>query len=254
MYMASYPVGPARQLSQAHPPRYPGPVFLRGVLPPSPSRGSAVARCRRRRRHAPLLAARAPKRRGERRRRQPRSRRSSAAEEHTAGRPAQREDERSGGLHGTVADQGPCKLPVVPPWWACIWMQNEASKLKRQQQRQPRLRAEIPIVDDSPASLALLALDVFSGCAGVSRKGAPARLLLVWASPKALACGGRRGWRQGQRLSTSRARPRHQPGAATCARRLGGSMCLSEPTTWMLRGRCLWKCHNAMWFLGTIQR
>ena len=58
-------------------------------------------------------------------------------------------------------------------------------KLKRQ--RQPRLRAEIPVVDDSPASLARLALDVFSGSAGVSRKGAPARLLLVWPSAEALA-------------------------------------------------------------------
>ncbi|RLN28162.1 uncharacterized protein C2845_PM05G33220 [Panicum miliaceum] len=58
-------------------------------------------------------------------------------------------------------------------------------KLKRQ--RQPRLRAEIPVVDDSPASLARLALDVFTGGAGVSRKGAPARLLLVWPSAEALA-------------------------------------------------------------------
>ncbi|CAN6354780.1 unnamed protein product [Urochloa humidicola] len=62
-------------------------------------------------------------------------------------------------------------------------------KLKRQQQRQrqPRLRAEIPVVDDSPGSLARLALDVFSGGAGVSRKGAPARLLLLWPSAEALA-------------------------------------------------------------------
>ncbi|KAJ1263524.1 hypothetical protein BS78_09G192000 [Paspalum vaginatum] len=58
-------------------------------------------------------------------------------------------------------------------------------KLKRQ--RQPRFRAEIPVVDDSPGSLARLAFDVFSGGAGVSRKGAPARLLLVWPSAEALA-------------------------------------------------------------------
>ncbi|CAN6337173.1 unnamed protein product [Urochloa humidicola] len=66
-------------------------------------------------------------------------------------------------------------------------------KLKRQRQRgqQPRLRAEIPVVDDSPGSLARLALDVFSGGAGVSRKGAPARLLLLWPSAEALAVGVR---------------------------------------------------------------
>nr|CAB3461055.1 unnamed protein product [Digitaria exilis] len=56
-------------------------------------------------------------------------------------------------------------------------------KLKRQ--RQPRFRAEIPVVDDSPGSLARLALDVFSGAS--RKKGAPARLLLVWPSAEALA-------------------------------------------------------------------
>ncbi|KAL6618977.1 hypothetical protein ACP70R_034116 [Stipagrostis hirtigluma subsp. patula] len=55
-------------------------------------------------------------------------------------------------------------------------------KLKRQ--RQARLRAEIPVVDDSPGSLARLAFDVFAGA--VSRKGAPAKLLLVWPSAEAL--------------------------------------------------------------------
>ncbi|XP_051210053.1 uncharacterized protein [Lolium perenne] len=55
-----------------------------------------------------------------------------------------------------------------------------ARKLKKQQ-RQPRFRAEIPVVDDSPGSLARLAFDVFSGL-GVSRKGSPAKLLLVWPS------------------------------------------------------------------------
>ncbi|KAL6609702.1 hypothetical protein ACP70R_039671 [Stipagrostis hirtigluma subsp. patula] len=58
-------------------------------------------------------------------------------------------------------------------------------KLKRQRQRQARLRAEIPVVDDSPGSLARLAFDVFAGA--VSRKGAPAKLLLVWPSAEALA-------------------------------------------------------------------
>ena len=60
-----------------------------------------------------------------------------------------------------------------------------ARKLKKQQ-RQPRFRAEIPVVDDSPGSLARLAFDVFSGL-GVSRKGSPARLLLVWPSAEDLA-------------------------------------------------------------------
>lgn len=59
-----------------------------------------------------------------------------------------------------------------------------ARKLKKQQ-RQPRFRAEIPVVDDSPGSLARLAFDVFSGL-GVSRKGSPARLLLVWPSSREL--------------------------------------------------------------------
>nr|BAJ89875.1 predicted protein [Hordeum vulgare subsp. vulgare]BAJ90484.1 predicted protein [Hordeum vulgare subsp. vulgare]BAJ91693.1 predicted protein [Hordeum vulgare subsp. vulgare] len=56
----------------------------------------------------------------------------------------------------------------------------------KKQQRQPRFRAEIPVVDDSPGSLARLAFDVFSGL-GVSRKGSPARLLLVWPSAGDLA-------------------------------------------------------------------
>ncbi|XP_062181588.1 uncharacterized protein LOC133885844 [Phragmites australis] len=58
-------------------------------------------------------------------------------------------------------------------------------KLKRQ--RQARFRAEIPVVDDSPGSLARLTFDVFTGAAGVKRKGAPARLILVWPSAEALA-------------------------------------------------------------------
>ncbi|KAM0896421.1 hypothetical protein ACQ4PT_023207 [Festuca glaucescens] len=59
-----------------------------------------------------------------------------------------------------------------------------ARKLKKQQ-RQPRFRAEIPVVGDSPGSLARLAFDVFSGL-GVSRKGSPAKLLLVWPSSEEL--------------------------------------------------------------------
>jgi hypothetical protein len=66
-------------------------------------------------------------------------------------------------------------------------LNNSVSLKKLKRQRQPRLRAEIPVVDDSPGSLARLALEVFSSGAGVSRKGAPARLLLVWPSADALA-------------------------------------------------------------------
>ncbi|KAL5201966.1 hypothetical protein ABZP36_012918 [Zizania latifolia] len=61
-------------------------------------------------------------------------------------------------------------------------LNNSAPLRKLKKQRQPRFRAEIPVVDDSPGSLARLAFDVFSGL-GVPRKGgAPAKLLLVWPS------------------------------------------------------------------------
>ena len=65
---------------------------------------------------------------------------------------------------------------------------NNSTPLKKlKRQRQPRFRAEIPVVDESPGSLARLAFDVFSRGAGASRKGAPARLLLVWPSAEALS-------------------------------------------------------------------
>ncbi|GJM88984.1 hypothetical protein PR202_ga05574 [Eleusine coracana subsp. coracana] len=65
-------------------------------------------------------------------------------------------------------------------------LNNSVPLKKLKKQRQARFRAEIPVVDDSPGSLARLAFDVFA--AGVSRKrGAPARLLLVWPSSDALA-------------------------------------------------------------------
>ncbi|MQM14038.1 hypothetical protein Taro_046964 [Colocasia esculenta] len=50
-------------------------------------------------------------------------------------------------------------------------------KLKRQ--KQPRFRVEIPVVDDSPSSLAQLASDVFSDLP-TRRKGAKPTILLVW--------------------------------------------------------------------------
>lgn len=64
-------------------------------------------------------------------------------------------------------------------------LNNSVPLRKLKKQRQPRFRAEIPVVDDSPGSLARLAFDVFSGL-GVSRKGSPAKLLLVWPSSKEL--------------------------------------------------------------------
>nr|CAB3464811.1 unnamed protein product [Digitaria exilis] len=72
-------------------------------------------------------------------------------------------------------------------------------KLKRQ--RQPRFRAEIPVVDDSPGSLARLALDVFSGTS--RKKGAPARLLLVWPSAEALAVAVREFESSGDSATTA---------------------------------------------------
>ncbi|KAF0927081.1 hypothetical protein E2562_029840 [Oryza meyeriana var. granulata] len=67
-------------------------------------------------------------------------------------------------------------------------LNNSVPPRKLKKQRQPRFRAEIPVVDDSPGSLARLASDVFSSGLGVSRKGggAPARLLLVWPSSEEL--------------------------------------------------------------------
>uniref|UniRef100_A0A0A9GIK8 DUF1995 domain-containing protein n=1 Tax=Arundo donax TaxID=35708 RepID=A0A0A9GIK8_ARUDO len=68
-------------------------------------------------------------------------------------------------------------------------LNNSVPLKKLKKQRQARFRAEIPVVDDSSVSLARLAFDVFvsGGAGGVSRKGAPARLLLVWPSAEALA-------------------------------------------------------------------
>ncbi|KAG2682137.1 hypothetical protein I3843_11G178500 [Carya illinoinensis] len=45
--------------------------------------------------------------------------------------------------------------------------------------KQPRFRLEIPVIDDSPASLSQLALDVFQDLP-IKRKGSPVKLLLLW--------------------------------------------------------------------------
>jgi hypothetical protein len=66
-------------------------------------------------------------------------------------------------------------------------LNNSVPLKKLKKQKQPRFRAEIPVVDDSSGSLARLAFDVFSSGAALRRKGAPARLLLVWPSSEALA-------------------------------------------------------------------
>ncbi|KAK3040244.1 hypothetical protein RJ639_028159 [Escallonia herrerae] len=52
-----------------------------------------------------------------------------------------------------------------------------AGKLKKV--KQPRFRLEIPVVDDSPASISQLALDVFKDLP-VKRKGLAARLLIIY--------------------------------------------------------------------------
>lgn len=54
-----------------------------------------------------------------------------------------------------------------------------AGKMKKV--KQPRLRVEIPVVDDSPASLSQLALQVF-GEMPIRRKGPPIKILLLWPS------------------------------------------------------------------------
>lgn len=54
-------------------------------------------------------------------------------------------------------------------------------KLKKQ--KQPRFRVEIPVVDDSPASLSQLALDVF-GDTRIKKKGSPVKILILWPNPR----------------------------------------------------------------------
>ncbi|XAR56638.1 hypothetical protein NMG60_11037199 [Bertholletia excelsa] len=56
-----------------------------------------------------------------------------------------------------------------------------AGKLKKL--KQPRLRVEIPVVDDdSPVSLTQLALQVF-GDLPIKRKGSPVKVLILWRNP-----------------------------------------------------------------------
>jgi hypothetical protein len=45
--------------------------------------------------------------------------------------------------------------------------------------KQPRFRVEIPVIDDSPASLSQLASDVFQDLP-IKRKGSPVKVLLLW--------------------------------------------------------------------------
>ncbi|XP_031500528.1 uncharacterized protein LOC116264447 [Nymphaea colorata] len=52
-----------------------------------------------------------------------------------------------------------------------------AGKLKKQ--RQPRFRVEIPVLDESPASLASLVSSIFDGIS-LKRKGSSARILILW--------------------------------------------------------------------------
>ncbi|XP_047317078.1 uncharacterized protein LOC124920603 [Impatiens glandulifera] len=48
--------------------------------------------------------------------------------------------------------------------------------------KQPRLRVEIPIVDDSPSSLSNLAFQVF-GDIPIKRKGSAVKVLIIWSNP-----------------------------------------------------------------------
>lgn len=52
-----------------------------------------------------------------------------------------------------------------------------AGKLKKL--KQPKLRVEIPVIDDSPSSLTQLALDVF-GSMPIRRKGSKIKILIFW--------------------------------------------------------------------------
>lgn len=49
--------------------------------------------------------------------------------------------------------------------------------------RQPKFRVEIPVIDDSPDSLAQLALDIF-GDIPIKRKGSPIKILVLWPDAK----------------------------------------------------------------------
>lgn len=51
---------------------------------------------------------------------------------------------------------------------------------KRKKLKQPRLRVEIPVIDDSPSSLIQLALDVF-GSMPIRKKGSLIKILALWS-------------------------------------------------------------------------
>ncbi|KAL6839236.1 hypothetical protein ACP4OV_030908 [Aristida adscensionis] len=145
----------------------PSKIALKPRLPPPPRHPSLVAPPPQSPLHLSLLRARPP-----RRVRSPASSTSDAAEA-APSPPSSREE--------AVAQARSCLAAALQkPLNSSVPLK----KLKRQ--RQVRFRAEIPVVDDSPASLAGLAFDVFAGGA-VSRKGAPAKLLLLWPSAEALA-------------------------------------------------------------------
>ncbi|OVA11666.1 protein of unknown function DUF1995 [Macleaya cordata] len=55
-----------------------------------------------------------------------------------------------------------------------------AGKLKKQ--KQPRLRVEIPVLDDSDESLTQLAFQIFQDLP-IKRKGSPVNLLILWPNP-----------------------------------------------------------------------
>ncbi|CAL1384535.1 unnamed protein product [Linum trigynum] len=48
--------------------------------------------------------------------------------------------------------------------------------------KQPRFQVEIPVVDDSPASLSQLALEIFKDLP-IKRKGSPVKTLILWPNP-----------------------------------------------------------------------
>ncbi|XP_020092545.1 uncharacterized protein LOC109713034 isoform X2 [Ananas comosus] len=59
-------------------------------------------------------------------------------------------------------------------------------KLKKQ--KQPRFRVEIPLLDDSPSSLAQLAAELFSDVLIIKKGSKPPCILILWPSPALLQC------------------------------------------------------------------
>ncbi|TVU20048.1 hypothetical protein EJB05_36235, partial [Eragrostis curvula] len=138
-------------------------IALKPPLPPLPTRPSLSAPPRRPFARVSLARSEPPR---------PQRVQSSPSSEAAPSPPSSREE--------AVAQARSCLAAALQKP-----LNNSVPLKKQKRQRQARFRAEIPVVDDSPGSLARLAFDVFS--AGVKRKGAPARLLLVWPSAEALA-------------------------------------------------------------------